>query len=123
MLGLFTQTAAAAALVLLATFYVAAIPMAGVPEPRAEGAYLIVNKTLIEAAAVLVLLTSRTGAIAGLIVVVVQTRRGSPGASRRPPHESHAGAARTGASQFSQGAGRHAGARGARRWRATHAVR
>ena len=65
MLGLFTQTGCAGALALLTLFYVSAIPM-GLPEARAEGTYLIVNKNLIEAAAVLVLLTFRTGRIAGL---------------------------------------------------------
>jgi hypothetical protein len=35
-------------------FYVSAIPLSGLPEPRSEGAYLLVNKNLIEAAAVLV---------------------------------------------------------------------
>ena len=38
----------------------------GVPQPNNEGTYLIVNKTLIEAAAVCVLLVFNTGAIAGL---------------------------------------------------------
>jgi thiosulfate dehydrogenase (quinone) large subunit len=46
-------------------FYLSAIPM-GLPEARAEGTYLIVNKNLIEAAAVLVLLSFRTGLIAGV---------------------------------------------------------
>jgi thiosulfate dehydrogenase [quinone] large subunit len=46
-------------------FYLSAMPM-GLPEARAEGTYLIVNKNLIEAAAVLVLLSFRTGEIAGL---------------------------------------------------------
>jgi thiosulfate dehydrogenase [quinone] large subunit len=57
MLGIFTRTACAAAFLLLAMFYVSAIPTSGVPEPRSEGAYLIVNKNLIEAAAVLVLMS------------------------------------------------------------------
>ena len=65
MLGLFTQTGCVGALGLLAMFYLSAIPM-GLPEARSEGTYLIVNKNLIEAAAVLVLLTFRTGQIAGL---------------------------------------------------------
>ena len=51
---------------LLALFYVSAIPLSGVAEPRTEGTYLIVNKNLIELAAVLVLFTFRTGLIAGL---------------------------------------------------------
>jgi thiosulfate dehydrogenase (quinone) large subunit len=66
MLGLFTQLAATGALLLLAGFYAAAIPTWGVPAARVEGVSLIVNKTLIEAAAVLVVLVFRTGAIAGL---------------------------------------------------------
>jgi thiosulfate dehydrogenase (quinone) large subunit len=65
MLGLFTQAGCVGALGLLAMFYVSAIPT-GLPEARAEGTYLIVNKNLIEAAAVLVLLSFRTGQIAGI---------------------------------------------------------
>lgn len=65
-LGLFTQLGCALALGLLAIFYLSAIPLQGIPEPRAEGTYLIVNKNLIEAAAVGVLLAFRTGRIAGL---------------------------------------------------------
>jgi len=65
MLGLLTQTGCVGALALLATFYLSAIPM-GLPEARAEGTYLIVNKNLVEAAAVLVLYAFRTGRIAGL---------------------------------------------------------
>ena len=64
--GLFTEAACIGALALLALFYVSAIPSAGVPQPSAEGAYLFVNKNLIEAGAVLVLLVFRTGRIAGL---------------------------------------------------------
>jgi thiosulfate dehydrogenase [quinone] large subunit len=65
MLGFFTQTGCVGAFALLTMFYLSAIPT-GLPEARAEGTYLIVNKNLIEAAAVLVLLTFRTGRIAGL---------------------------------------------------------
>ena len=65
MLGFFTQAGCAAALGLLAMFYLSAIPM-GLPEARAEGTYLIVNKNLIEAAGVVVLAAFRTGRIAGL---------------------------------------------------------
>lgn len=65
-LGLFTQTGCAAALALLALFYLSAIPTHGLHEPGNEGAYLIVNKNLVEAAAVLVVLAFRTGRIAGL---------------------------------------------------------
>jgi thiosulfate dehydrogenase [quinone] large subunit len=65
MLGLFTQAGCAGAAVLLAMFYLSAIPM-GLPEARSEGTYLFVNKNLVEAAAVIVVLAFRTGRIAGL---------------------------------------------------------
>jgi len=65
MLGLFTQLGCAGAVALLATFYLSAMPV-GLPEARAEGTYLIVNKNLIEAAAVMVLYAFRTGRMAGL---------------------------------------------------------
>lgn len=65
-LGLFTRAGAAGALFFLSLFYLLYIPTLGVPQPNAEGTYLIVNKTLIEAAAVAVLLVFNTGAIAGL---------------------------------------------------------
>jgi len=74
-LGLFTRVGALAALALLALFYVLAIPWAGVPQPNNEGTYLIVNKTLIEAAAVCVLLVFDTGAIAGLDLLLSRRRR------------------------------------------------
>jgi thiosulfate dehydrogenase [quinone] large subunit len=66
MLGLFTQLGAWTAVFFLTLFYVASIPTAGVPVPNAEGTYLIVNKTLVELAAVVVLAVFRTGEIAGL---------------------------------------------------------
>jgi thiosulfate dehydrogenase [quinone] large subunit len=75
-LGLFTQLACVLAFGLLGLFYLSAIPLAGVPEARSEGTYLIVNKNLIEAVAVAVIFTFRTGRIAGLDVL-----RGRP--SRR----------------------------------------
>jgi thiosulfate dehydrogenase [quinone] large subunit len=66
LLGLFTQAGCAGALLLLALFYFSAIPLSGVSQVGAEGAYLVVNKNLIEAAAVLVLWSFRTGRLAGL---------------------------------------------------------
>ena len=66
MLGLLTELGCWGALGLLTLFYLAAIPTAGAPQPGAEGAYLLVNKNLIEAAAVVVLLSFRTGTLAGL---------------------------------------------------------
>ncbi len=74
-LGLFTRLGAWGALLLLATFYVLMIPWAGVPQPGNEGTYLIVNKTLIEAAAVVVLLVFNTGAIAGLDLLFARRKR------------------------------------------------
>ena len=66
MLGLFTRAGALLALALLSLFYLSAIPTAGVPQPGTEGAYLLVSKNLVEAAAVLVVLSFGTGRIAGL---------------------------------------------------------
>jgi thiosulfate dehydrogenase (quinone) large subunit len=65
-LGFLTRWGCLAALLLLLVFYIVAIPIAGTQVPGSEGAYLLVNKTLIEAASVLVLLTFNTGEIAGL---------------------------------------------------------
>jgi thiosulfate dehydrogenase (quinone) large subunit len=67
-LGLFTQLGCAGALGLLTMFYLSAIPM-GLTDARSEGTYLLVNKNLIEAAAVIALMTFRTGRIAGLDTV------------------------------------------------------
>ncbi len=69
MLGFFTRLGNLGALLLLGLFYVVAIPTTGMSQPGQEGTYLIVNKTLIEAVAVLVLLTFDTGKIAGLDVL------------------------------------------------------
>ena len=65
-LGLFTRVGSWGALLFLSMFYLLYIPTIGVPQPGNEGTYLIVNKTLIEAAAVCVLLVFNTGAIAGV---------------------------------------------------------
>ncbi len=74
LLGLFTRIGSWAALFFLSLFYLLYIPTIGVPQPSAEGAYLIVNKTLIEAAAVLVLLVFNTGRIAGLDLLLRRRR-------------------------------------------------
>ena len=66
MLGLLTQLGCVIALGLLAMFYLSAMPLDGLPQPRTEGTYLIVNKNLIEAAAVAVVMAFRTGRIAGV---------------------------------------------------------
>jgi len=64
--GLFTQAGCAGAAVLLLIFYLSAIPTTGLPQPNAEGSYLLVNKNLIELVAVLVIASFHTGQIAGL---------------------------------------------------------
>ena len=66
MLGFFTQVACAGGIALLALFYLSAIPLNGLPGPRLEGAYLIVNKNLIELAALAAVHAFRTGRIAGI---------------------------------------------------------
>ncbi len=66
------------ALGLLTLFYLAAIPTSGLHEPHAEGAYLLVNKHLVEAAAVFVLLAFRTGRIAGLDLLRRRRRAPAP---------------------------------------------
>ena len=66
MLGLFTQLGCWGAVAFLTLFYISAPPTAGLPQPGAEGAYLLVNKNLVELAAAIVVLAFRTGAIAGL---------------------------------------------------------
>jgi thiosulfate dehydrogenase [quinone] large subunit len=66
MLGLLTQLGCAGAIAFLALFYLSQPPLAGMPQSGAEGAYLLVNKNLIELAAVATVMAFRTGAIAGL---------------------------------------------------------
>ncbi len=66
MLGPFTRAGCWGALSLLSLFYLLMVPLAEAQQPGSEGAHLIVNKTLIEAAAVALLLVINTGAIAGL---------------------------------------------------------
>ena len=74
LLGLFTRVGSVAALFFLSLFYLLYVPTLGVPQPNAEGTYLIVNKTLIEAIAVLVLLAFDTGRIAGLDLLLRKRR-------------------------------------------------
>ena len=74
LLGLFTQLACAGALALLAIFYLSWLPTRGVYEPGTEGNYLLVNKNLVEAAAVAVVYAFRTGRIAGLDLLRVRPR-------------------------------------------------
>jgi len=66
MLGLFTQLGCAGAIAFLTLFYLSQPPLSGMPQTGAEGAYLVVNKNLIELAAVVAVMAFRTGATAGL---------------------------------------------------------
>lgn len=75
MLGFFTRLGCWAALMLLVLFYLPVMPLTGTFQPGSEGTYLIVNKTLIEAVAVMVLLTFNTGKIAGLDLLWAGRRR------------------------------------------------
>jgi thiosulfate dehydrogenase [quinone] large subunit len=65
--GLFTRAATIAGVVLLGLYYLAAPPFAGLTYAMpTEGTYLVVNKVLIEAVALLVLLAYPTGHLLGL---------------------------------------------------------
>lgn len=67
LLGVFTRWATVLAIVLLALYYLGNVPTIGVESAiPAEGSYLIVNKTLIELAALVVLLAFPTAQIVGL---------------------------------------------------------
>ena len=73
-LGLCAKAGCWGAIIFLALFYFVSVPLAGIQQPGAEGAYLIVNKTLIEAVAVCVLLAFRTGEIAGLDLLLARRK-------------------------------------------------
>jgi thiosulfate dehydrogenase [quinone] large subunit len=93
--GLFTKAGCWGALFFLTLFYLLAVPLAGTPQPGSEGAYLIVNKTLIEGAAVGVLLVFNTEAIAGLDLLLPnwRWRRRAPASAVPPASEVGVGAA------------------------------
>jgi thiosulfate dehydrogenase (quinone) large subunit len=75
MLGLLTQAGCWGALGFLSLFYISGIPTTGLPQAGIEGTYLLVNKTLVEWAAVLVLLAFRTGELWGLDLLWRRPRR------------------------------------------------
>ena len=77
MVGLFTQSGCVGAMLFLALFYASQPPLSGMPQTGAEGAYLIVNKNLIELVAVMTVMAFRTGEIAGLDCLW-RSRRGTP---------------------------------------------
>ena len=67
MLGLFTRLAALGGIGLLMLYYFAMPPFPGYPEsPMVEGHYLMVNKNLVEALALLMIATTRIGRWGGL---------------------------------------------------------
>jgi thiosulfate dehydrogenase (quinone) large subunit len=66
MLGFFTQLGCAGAVAFLALFYLSQPPLSGLAQTGAEGAYLLVDKNLIELSAVITVMAFRTGAVAGL---------------------------------------------------------
>ncbi len=67
MLGLFARSATIVGMVLLFLYYIAAPPFVGfVYSMPTEGSYLVVNKVLIELAALAVLLAFPTGTVFGL---------------------------------------------------------
>jgi thiosulfate dehydrogenase [quinone] large subunit len=74
MLGLFTRAGCWGALIFLSLFYMVSVPLSGIQQQGSEGAYLIVNKTLIEGVAVCVLLVFRTGEIAGLDLLLANRK-------------------------------------------------
>jgi thiosulfate dehydrogenase [quinone] large subunit len=91
-LGLFTKAGCRAALFFLTLFYLLSIPLAGIPQPGSEGTYLIVNKTLIEAIAVFVLLKFDTGAIAGIDLLIAGRKMKRPVAEQSAVAEPQAAA-------------------------------
>jgi thiosulfate dehydrogenase (quinone) large subunit len=74
-LGLLTQLGCWGAAGFLTLFYLSAIPTSGTSQPGAEGTYLLVNKNLIELAAVIVLISFHTGRIAGLDLLLAGRAR------------------------------------------------
>lgn len=78
MLGLFTQLGCIGAIGLLTMFYISMPPTSGMPQPGAEGAYLVINKNLIELFTVAALFAFRTGRIAGLDQLISGRRRRAP---------------------------------------------
>jgi thiosulfate dehydrogenase [quinone] large subunit len=67
MLGCFTRLASASGILLIAMFYLCNPPFVGYfYSAPSEGSYLVVNKNLVELAALAVVLTTRSGRVAGL---------------------------------------------------------
>ena len=83
MVGLFTRLSALGGIALLMLFYLAAPPLApeGFTVASSEGAELYVNKTLLEALALLVVLSFPTGQMVGLDILLRHRREGKQAAS------------------------------------------
>lgn len=81
MVGVFTRVAAVCGAIMLFLYYIAAPPFPGLSYGvPAEGSYLIVNKLLVELAALLVLLGFPTSHIIGLDrIFYVKRKAGAPG--------------------------------------------
>jgi len=74
--GLFTRVATTAGVLVLLLYYIVAPPFVGLTYAMpTEGSYLIVNKVLIEAVAMLVLLAFPTGHLVGLDGLVFRKRQ------------------------------------------------
>jgi thiosulfate dehydrogenase [quinone] large subunit len=74
LVGMFTRTATVAGIVLLALYYLAAPPLPGFEYAMpTEGSYLIVNKVLVELAALVVILALPTGRQVGLDRLLVKS--------------------------------------------------
>lgn len=75
-LGLFTRLATISGMALLALYYLSNPPLIGLSYSMpAEGSYLIVNKNLIELAALLVLSLFPTGKILGLDLLLTRRKQ------------------------------------------------
>lgn len=78
MLGLLEKTAALSGVILLLLYYIANPPFPGYSySSPAEGSYLIVNKILIELAALLVLFLFPTGKIVGFDAFIFKKKEGT----------------------------------------------
>ncbi len=74
--GLFTRTAAISGAILLFAYYLNNPPLIGLEYMMpAEGSYLIINKTLIEAVALFVLAIFPTGSSVGLDFFIVRLKK------------------------------------------------
>jgi thiosulfate dehydrogenase [quinone] large subunit len=89
-LGCFTRLASASGILVILLFYLCNPPFVGyfysVPM---EGSYLIVNKNLVELAALAVVLVTDSGRVAGLDRIIHGLFRGHPRPERHPAPPAH----------------------------------